>query len=85
MNKRILLYFFICFSVLFSFCSKQTVQEDDLSLATWTVSYFWDFTLCLIPMVRSWLIRGINLQLELCHKTVMFLPSIFKPMNCFYD
>ena len=42
MNKRLHLYFLISFSVLFSFCSKQTVQEDDLSLATWTISYFWD-------------------------------------------
>lgn len=42
MNKRLHLYFLISFSVLFSFCSKQTVQEDDLSQATWLVNYFWD-------------------------------------------
>ena len=38
--KRNLQYFFLCVSMFFSFCSKETAPEEDISQTTWTISYF---------------------------------------------
>jgi hypothetical protein len=40
--KKIRLYLFLCLSFLFSFCSKQSTPEEEISETTWTISYFMD-------------------------------------------
>lgn len=42
MIKKIRLYLILCLSFLFSFCSKQSTPEEEISETTWTISYFMD-------------------------------------------